>query len=192
MASISTSVSVKAAGLDIALSNDTANIAVLLNPYNFIDGGGSELAIGGFLNETGDNLLFASLMAHGIRELPEQQYTLAAGVKLVSGELEIGEQFATALGDSETVGALALGFKAGYVIPARQNPMEFSIEGFMAPNITSFGDAESYTEFNARFQIEIIPAALTYVGYRRIQFDTNDFNDVRLDRSIHLGIKLAF
>jgi len=62
----------------------------------------------------------------------------------------------------------------------------------MAPNITSFADAESFSEFNARFQVEIIPQALTYIGYRRMRFDTDDFNNVRLDRSVHLGIKLTF
>lgn len=182
----------KAAGLDIALSNDTANIAVLLNPYNFRAGGGSELAVGGFLNETGDNLFFASLMAHGVRRLPNQQYNLAAGIKMLSGGIEVSDEFAESLGSSESVGALALGFKAGYVIPSRQNPMELSIEGFIAPQITSFKDAEGYSELNARFQIEVIPQALTYIGYRRIQFDTENFDGVRLDRSIHLGMKLTF
>ncbi len=187
-----TSLSAQSAGLDVALSNNTANIAFLLNPYNFRAGGGSELAVGGFVNETGDSLIFASLMAHGVRTLPDQQYNLAAGIKLLSGDIEVGEEFEDAAGDEEKVGALALGFKAGYVIPSRQNPMEISVEGFMAPKITSFSDAESYSEFNARFQVEIIPQAVTYVGYRRMQFDTNDFNNVRLDRSVHLGIKLTF
>jgi len=182
----------KAAGLDVALSNDTANIAVLLNPYNFRAGGGSELAVGGFINETGDNVLFATLMAHGVRKLPDQQYNLAAGMKLLTGNIEIGEEFEEATGDEEKVGALALGFKAGFVIPSRQNPMEVALEAFMAPKITSFSDAESYSEINARFQVEIIPQAVTYIGYRRMQFDTNDFNNVRLDRSVHLGIRLTF
>jgi len=140
LALLLSSLSAHAAGLDVALSNRTANIAVLLNPYNFRAGGGSELALGGFLNEDGDNLLFASLMAHGVRKLPDQQYNLAAGVKVVAGDIEIGEEFADDAGDSETVGALALGFKAGFVIPSRQNPMEISVAGFMAPNITSFSD----------------------------------------------------
>jgi len=131
-------------------------------------------------------------MAHGIRKLPDQQYTLAAGVKLLSGNVEVGDDFVDEFGSSDSVGALALGFKAGYVIPSRQNPMELSIEGFLAPQITSFSDAEGFSELNARFQVEIIPAAVTYVGYRRIRFDTNNFNDVSLDQSIHLGIKLAF
>jgi len=192
LALLLTSLSAQAAGLDVALSNRTAKIAVLLNPYNFRAGGGSELAIGGFLNEAGDNIAFASLMAHGVRKLPDQQYNLAAGVKLVAGDIEIGEDFEDDAGDSESVGALALGFKAGFVIPSRQNPMEISVSGFMAPNITSFSDAESFSEFDARFQVEIIPQALTYIGYRRMRFDTNDYNNIRLDRSVHLGIKLTF
>ena len=187
-----TPLSVPAAGLDIGLSDDTANIAVLLNPYDFRAGGGAELGLGGFLNETGDNLLFASLMAHGVRKLPNQQYNLGAGFKLVSGDIEISEDFQDGSGSSEEVGALALGFKAGYVIPSRQNPMEFLVEGFFAPNITSFSGAENYTEFTARFQVEIIPQAITYIGFRRINFDTTDFNNVTLDNNVHVGFKLAF
>ena len=187
-----TPLSVPAAGLDIALSNDTANIAVLLNPYNFRAGGGSELGLGGFLNETGDNLLFATLMAQGVRKLPNQQYNIGAGVKVIGGDLEVSEEFQSLGVDSESVAALALGFKAGYVLPSRQNPMEFAIEGYIAPDITSFSDAESYTEFSARFQVEIIPQALTYIGFRRINFDTQGFNNVVLDNNIHVGFKLAF
>jgi len=192
LALLLTSLSAQATGLDIALSNKTANVAVLLNPYNFRAGGGSELAVGGFINEGGDSLVFASLMVHGVRRLPQQHYNLAAGVKVMTGDIEIGEEFDAPEGESESVGALALGFKAGFVIPSRQNPMELSVEGFMAPNITSFSDAERYSEFNARFQVEIVPQALTYIGYRRMRFDTNDFDNVRLDRSMHLGIKLTF
>jgi len=186
-----TPLTVPATGLDIGLSNDSANIAVLLNPYNFQSGGGSELAIGGFLNETGDQLLFASLMAQGIRKLTNQQYNLGAGFKLISGDVEITDELQEN-SSGESVSALAIGFKAGYVIPARQNPLEFSIEGFVAPSITSFSNAEMYTEFNARFQVEIVPQAITYIGFRRINFETADFNDVILDNNVHLGFKLAF
>jgi len=44
----------------------------------------------------------------------------------------------------------------------------------------------------ARLQIEVIPQARAYVGYRQIRFNTNNFNDIRVDRSVHLGIKLSF
>lgn len=191
LALLITPLSAQSAGLDIALSNSTANIAVLLNPYNFRAGGGSELALGAFTNEVGDTLLYTTLMAQGVRKLPNQQYNLGAGFKLVGGDLEVNNEDDTDQ-QSEKVGAVALGFSAGYVIPSRQNPMEVSVEGFFAPEITSFSNAESYFEFSAQFQVEIIPQALTYVGYRRITFNTENFSEVRLDQGLHLGIKLTF
>ena len=183
----------EASGLDLALSNETANLSVLLNPYPLNGGGGSELALGGFISEAGDNILHATLMARGYRQSATSQYNLAAGVKLVGGQVEIDENRVIDDEDNESVGALALGMQAGLLLASSQyNPMELSFEGFYAPSITSFSDAESYSEVAARFQIEVIPQARAYVGYRRMRFDTNDYNNVRLDRSVHVGLKITF
>ena len=183
----------EASGLDLALSNETANLSVLLNPYPLNGGGGSELALGGFISEAGDNILHATLMARGYRQSATSQYNLAAGVKLVGGQVEIDENRVIDDEDNESVGALALGMQAGLLLASSQyNPMEVSFEGFYAPSITSFSDAESYSEVAARFQIEVIPQARAYVGYRRMRFDTNDYNNVRLDRSVHVGLKITF
>ncbi len=78
------------------------------------------------------------------------------------------------------------------ILSGRNNPVELNFEGFLAPSITSWADAERYTELSARLQVEVIPQAQAYIGYRRIRFDTNDYDDVNLDRSVHLGIKLTF
>ena len=183
----------QATGLDFALSNETANIALLLNPpYQFNDGGGSELAIGGFISEQGDKLAHASLMARGYRQSNGTQYNLGAGMKAVVGDIAIPE-LGTSPETDESVGAVALGFQFGMLLASSQhNPIELSFEGFLAPSITSFADAERYSEIGARLQIDVIPQARAYIGYRRMRFDTNDFDDVRLDRSVHLGIKLTF
>jgi len=183
----------EASGLDLALSNETANLAVLLNPYPLNGGGGSERALGGFGSEAGDNILHASLMARGYRQSATSQYNLAAGVKAVGGEVEIDENRVINNQDSESVAAIALGLQAGLLLASsRYNPMELSFEGFYAPSITSFSDATSYSEVAARFQVEVIPQARAYVGYRRMRFDTNDYNNVRLDRSVHVGLKISF
>jgi len=145
-----------AGGVDLALSNNTAHVSMLLNPHAFYQGGGSEVGFGGFISEEGD--------------------------KSNNGTET-----------DETVGALALGFQAGMLISSsRHNPIEALIEGFIAPSITSFSDAERFTEINARLQVEIIPQAQAYVGYRRMRFNTRNFDNVLLDRSVHLGIKLTF
>lgn len=187
------SIGANAGGLDVALSNETANVAFLLNPpYQFSQGGGSELTIGGFVSEQGDRLGYATLMARGYRHANATSYSLGAGMKAVGGDIAIPE-LAVSPETEEAVGALALGFQFGVLLASSQsNPIELAAEAFHAPSITSFSDAERYTEFNARLQIDVIPQARAYVGYRSIRFDTNDFNDVRLDRSVHIGLKLTF
>jgi len=187
------SFSVNAGGLDIALSNETANLSILLNPpYRFSDGGGSELTFGGFVSEQGDKLAHATLMARGYRYANGTSYSLGTGMKLVAGDIAI-PAVGTAAETEEEVGAVALGFQLGVLLASsQQNPIEFAVEAFHAPSITSFSDAERYSEYGARLQIDVIPQARAYVGYRRMRFDTNDYNRVQLDQSIHIGMKLTF
>ena len=110
---------VNAGGVDLALSNETANLSLLLNPYQFYEGGGSELALGGFISEGGDSLLHATLMARGYRQSATSQYNLGAGIKAIAGDVEIGDdEVVDSAGeaDDESVGAVALGFQAGLLI----------------------------------------------------------------------------
>lgn len=186
------SLGVEAAGLDIALSNETANLQILLNPHDFSLGGGSELSVGAFVSEQGDKLAHATLMARGIRQTSKTQYSLGAGMKGIFGDVAI-PAIGAAVESDESVGAVALGFQFGVLLASsKHNPIEMAIEGFLAPSITSFSDAERYRELGAKLQIEIIPQARAYVGYRQIRIETNDFSDVRVDRSMHIGIKLSF
>ncbi len=182
-----------AGGVDLALSNNTAHLSMLLNPHAFYQGGGSEAAFGGFISEGGDKLLHTTLIARGYRQSATSQYSLGAGVKAMYGDVTIPAEANNGAEAEENVGALALGFQAGMLISSsRHNPIEALVEGFIAPSITSFSDAERFVEFNARLQVEIIPQAQAYVGYRRMRFDTRNFDNVQLDRSVHLGIKLTF
>jgi hypothetical protein len=176
----------QAGGLDLSLSNETALLEVQLAPgMRFMpnQGGGAEVSIGLFTNEPGDNLVFATLLARGVRQSNTGQYNLGAGVKLIGGDLDI----------SESVGALALGFQASILLASSTyNPVDFVVEGFYAPSISSFSDAESFTELGARLQVEIIPQARAFVGYRRMLFDTNDYPELSIDRSVHVGLSLRF
>jgi len=186
------SASAEAGGLDIALSNETANLQFLLNPYQFYQGGGSELGVGAFISEQGDRLAHVTLMARGYRQTEKTQYSIGAGFKAIGGDVSIPGVGALAATD-ESVGAVGLGFQVGMLLASsKHNPIELALEGFLAPSITSFSDAERYVEVGGRIQVDVIPQARAYLGYRQIRFDTNDFDDVRVDRSVHLGIKLTF
>jgi len=186
-----------AGGLDLALSNDTANISVTLSqdPFQLDNSGyrdgGAELAIGGFISEADDGVVHATFLARGIQQSLTSQYNFSAGVKVVAGEIRVDTPV-VGVTESESVGALALGFQAGMVIPSKFNPVELSVEGFYAPSITSFSDADRYGELTARLQVEVMPRARAFIGYRRLTFDTNDENDVRLDNNAHFGISISF
>lgn len=174
-----------AGGLDIALSNDTAYLSFFLSPDKMSNvGGGTEISIGAFTNEIGDDLFHATLLARGARETAGGQfYKVAAGLKLIGGDLDVGE----------SVSALGLGFQASLVLaPSRYNPLDFIVEGFFAPSISSFNDADEYSELGARLQIDVVPQARAFLGYRRLSFDTQNNSTVSLDRNVHIGLSISF
>ena len=191
-------VGVWAGGIDLSLSNETANLVYLFNndPLNRSrqpnEGGGSELAAGVFFNEDGAQLLHATLLARGFRQAASTQYFVGAGIRLIGGNIDVEDNVAN-VEDDETVGALALGFQAGLLLqPADFNPAELIFEGFYAPSITSFSDAERYSEVSVKLQIEIFTRARAYIGYRRMRFDSNDFDDVTIDNNAHFGLNISF
>ena len=187
-----------AGALDLSLSDQSANLIYVLSedPLNrnraSFGSGGTELGLGVFFNEDNDNLFHASLTARGYQTLRVSQYQFGAAVKLVGGDFTALDAD-TNEEQNQTVGALALGFQAGLLLrPRNFNPVDLSIEGYYAPSISSFADAERYTEFTGRLQIEIIPSARAFVGYRLIRIDTEQFTDNRLDSNAHFGISLSF
>ncbi|MFK7889301.1 MAG: hypothetical protein AB8B63_00680 [Granulosicoccus sp.] len=189
---------VNAGAIDLALSDETAYLSLIFDTDPLYSSqfdsrdGGSEVSIGAFISESDDNLLHATLIARGYKQANLSVYQISAGMKLIGGDIEIGEEFVEQE-RSETVGALALGFQAGLIlVPAQYNPVELTFEGFYAPSITSFSDAERYGEISARLQVDVTSRARAYIGYRRMRFDTNEFENVTLDRSAHFGLVLLF
>lgn len=187
-----------AGAIDLALSDETAYLSLIFDTdplySDQIDSrdGGSEVSVGAFISEADDTLLHATLIARGYKRANASVYQISAGLKLIGGDIEIGEDFVEQE-RSESVGALALGFQAGLVlVPAQYNPVELTFEGFYAPSITSFSEAERYGEVAARLQVDVTSRARAYIGYRRMRFDTEDFEDVTLDRSAHFGLVLLF
>ena len=187
-----------AGGIDLSLSSETANLVYLFNndPLNRArqptDDGGSELAAGVFFNDDDAQLAHATLLARGYRQAANTQYFVGAGMRLIGGSIEIDDNVAI-VEDDESVGALALGFQAGMLLlPADFNPVELIFEGFYAPGITSFSDAERYGEVSVKLQIEIMTRARAYIGYRRMRFDTDNFDNITVDRNAHFGLNISF
>lgn len=171
-----------AAGLDLALSNESANLALLFNPPG-ASVNNSQVTVGALFNDLDDLVFYGSIMALGSGQQDENYYSLGAGLKLYGGDLDI----------DQSVGALAIGARAGfYILRNPVNPVDVQIEGFFAPGITSGADTESLMEFSSRLQVEIVRSARAYVGYRLLKIDTKDFGKVEVDDNIHIGISIDF
>ena len=177
------STGVFAGGLDLALSDETANLAFLFNPPG-VEVSHAQVGIGVLYNDADDLLFHASVLALGPGRYDGRFFRLGAGVKIYAGDLD---------GLDETIGALAIGGRLGIpIVRDNANPVDAVVEGYFAPGITSAGDTESLMEWAARIQVEIVPSARAYLGYRFVEADVEDIGDVEIDDNFHVGISIDF
>lgn len=169
-----------AQGLDISLSDKTANL-VYLSDSGSLGYGGADMGFGLFFNEGNDylgsgNLLVTSQPASG------RNLQIGVGAKTYLGEHDATDEVAAGVG----IGALAR-----YVIPA-QMPMGVALEGYVAPQVTSFADTEGIQELMARFEVEIMPSTRGYIGYRMLEPEFEESGEVEFDDEVHLGIRVLY
>jgi len=171
-----------ARGVDLRLADETAEILYLTESSTF-GYGGADMGFGVFFNEADDFMLSASAMVSGHGAGNNRPLQMGVGAKLLFASLD---QF------NEDVAALALGLQMRYIIPA-STPVAFLLEAHIAPAVTSFSNAEQYTEFRFAIELEITPSARAYIGFRDIEIDLDSGPDgIELDDEAHVGIKIDF
>ena len=80
----------------------------------------------------------------------------------------------------------------------RFSPLDLSRLGivgriYVAPNITTFGDADRYIETAIQAEYMVIPNAAAYLGYRQIKFNLNTgASNTSLDEGVFIGVRMAF
>ena len=179
---IGSSTTVHATGLDISLSDDTASIVYLTDSSSF-GYGGADVGYGVFFNENDDFILNANFLVIGKPATSEQPLQLGVGAKAYLGEFDRSNL---------DLGALAIGGQIRYIIPSSLAPMAVTLEGYYAPKVTSFGDAENVTEVLLRYEFEIVPSTRAYIGYRNLEADFDVVDNVEFDDEVHLGIRFNF
>jgi hypothetical protein len=174
--------SVQAGGLDLGISKDSAYL-VYLTKADSLGYGGADIGFGLFYTEDSDYLATAEVMVVGSSISQRQDLEFGVGIKGYAGALDEPD---------ENIYALALGAQARYVLPS-SIPMGIVLEGFYAPGITSFGETERMREASLRYEIQVVPNTLGYVGYRMMKAEIKDYeDDVDLDENFHVGIRLIF
>lgn len=171
--------SAQAADLELALSGDTASIEVLTDSES-IGVGGADLSFGGFFNNDDDYMAEVGLLVEG-RPAGDQPLSFGLGGKVLLGSIDTPDA---------GFSAIALGGKVRYHIPSN-TPMAFGADLFYAPDITTFSDAEGVTDMRVRFEVDVLPAATAFLGYRKLSADLGS-SDYDLDDNVHIGIRFQF
>jgi hypothetical protein len=172
----------QANGFDISLSDETANV-VYLTDSGSLGYGGADVGFGVFWNEADDVVGHANIL---VTSNPQSgnNFQFGVGAKAFLGEVDGPDE-------DENVSAVGIGGMVRYVIPS-QTPMGVSVEGYWAPDVTSFSDTEGLKEVTARFELEVMPSTRGYVGYRLLEPDLDTAGKVEIDDEFHIGIRFIF
>ncbi len=87
--------------------------------------------------------------------------------------------------------ALALGGMVRYS-PPEIHRMGIVGQVYFSPNITTFGDADHFTETGLSLEYDEIPQAAAYLGYRKIEFGFSGASNVTMDEGVFVGVRLSF
>ena len=179
--------SVSAQTASITLSDDSAQAS-----YGFLVGGSdygrTELKTEFLYNSDKTYLLDASLQVFD--EVGSKMKGLVAGLgaKLYGGSTEIGVS-----NEKREMLVLGIGGMLRYALPP--NPrLILGVDGYYAPKIVSFIDAERFYETAARIQYELLPKASAYVEYRKFYFKSEKDNSTGyiLEDGFRAGMELTF
>ncbi|MFA5626054.1 MAG: YfaZ family outer membrane protein [Thiohalomonadaceae bacterium] len=68
----------------------------------------------------------------------------------------------------------------------------FNAALYYAPEITSFMDADSYTEWSLSADYQVVEQAFVYVGYREVKVGVDKGGSFKLDNRAHVGVRMNF
>jgi hypothetical protein len=190
-----TAATAQARGLDISLGSDTAQINYLAQSDSQIGIGGTEFGGGVLFNESDDVIFNMGVLVTGNSLGQNRSLQLGAGARAYAGKLDCDDNDIVGNVDcsgNDTVAAIGIGGKVAYIFPSR-TPISLSLEAYLAPNVTSFGDHEDFLEVTLRFELEVAPTTRFFVGYRNMEIELEDLGeDYEIDDSGHLGVRFAF
>lgn len=194
-----TGLTANAAGLDIRLSDESAQLEYLFSSDAQIGIGGADIGAAFFFNEDDDIMATFGIIVSGSSVGRNRSLQFAVGARAYAASLELDPGSAPA-GDiailratgEDTVGSAAIGGRVSYIFPSSM-PMALTGELFYAPNITSFGDNKDLMDVQVRFEIEIAPSTRAYLGYRNLEVTMEDSDvDYEIDDGLHVGVRFSF
>lgn len=166
-------------GLDFSFSTESANIGVYTLKETSQEL--TNLGVEYFFNKDDDYFLdvFGSLSKKGFGG----NENLELGIK--------GKMFYTEHSDYKENGfGIMLGATTRYWLPT-EVPVTIAGDILYAPGIVSFEKVDSAMQLDVRTEVQILPSAFAYVGYRKLDV-TYDQGSKSLDDLIHIGVNIGF
>lgn len=180
MAVVSNAAQASSFGLDLSLSDETANFGAFTETQTPDDT--MRYAFHYFYNDPGDRMYTGSvdLKRKGLVGSPD----LDLGVK--------GKLFAYSQKKYDTDGlGLMLGVTGRYWLKT-QAPASISAEVLYGPKVVTTGDLNSAREFGIRGDMQLLSSVTVFVGFRYLEFDLKQKSDYEMDKNAHIGIEVKF
>lgn len=157
---------------EMSLSNDTLQLRYRDAGRNVEAGEGSRASAALFLSESRDLVFFGDLLFPG--DLGIDRFQLLFGPRA----------YAALLQDEDTdVLSLSLGAEARFAL-SPDGRLAVAAQAFYAPDILTFGTADSLTDLSARVELEVQPRLTLHAGMRWFEFELIDAIDGRDERTL--------
>jgi hypothetical protein len=164
-------------GLNINDEDLEVTASIDLNALTYYSDSTSYTLDASYLHTDGDNLTTIGVSAENTFQ-GLQGLALGLGIKSVFADDFIAIPFFA---------------KAKYTLPLNYTIPTTSLITSLAysPSVLTFSDGESYTEFRAEADMEVITNVHLFAGYRNINTEY-ERNDVTFNNSFYGGMKLSF
>ena len=169
--------------LNIQLSNKSARFLYAAEVFGG-QFGPTDLEVGAYFNDVDDIVAHTSLVLKS--DSIDNPFVAAIGGRFYYGDV------GNAVGQTQaSVAALTFGVSLSYR-PERLIGVGFSAYYFASPSVTSFMDAESFSEYGVAMDIDITEQVGFYVGYRNMSADLDTGTELEIDDSFMYGFVFRF
>jgi len=175
---MASSVQAQSVGLDLAVSDETANFGAFMETQTPVDS--TRYAAHYFYNEPGDKLISASMRVERKGMVGSPNFDFGIKGKAYG--------FTQDRFDADGFG-LMLGVTARYWLDTR-SPASVSMEAMVSPQIVTSGDLNRARELAVRADMQILPTVNGFVGFRYLMLDLDQRSDYEMDKNAHIGVEL--
>ena len=168
---------------DIQLSDDSARFSYAAEIFGG-QFGPTDLDMGVYFDQDKDNLLHLGLLVRN--DTLDNPLIIGIGTRFYYAD--VGKH----PGQTPTEGAvITIGGEVLY-IPDAFNGFGLGLYGFIAPSVTTFIDADGFSEFGAIISYSVSEQARFYIGYRSIELNVENAEDIDIDSGFIYGFNLRF